>query len=155
VAPLPAAGTQTASLRVGRDNAIPEIGDEIMQIKWMLLALAALLGFAADARAQQPTVADVTEELRLIASQPTTADADRATVRVFLDRPDVVRAAESSGLDLTSTGDRASTLSDAEAAELAARIDALPGAAQAGGDVIVISATTVIIALLLLLLLAD
>ena len=126
-----------------------------MQIKWMLLIVAALFSFAGDARAQQPTAADVTRELRLIASQPSAADAHRATVREFLDRSDVRRAAESSGLDLTGTGDRVSALSDAEAAELAARIDALPGTPQVGGQVIVISASALIIALLILLLLSD
>jgi hypothetical protein len=126
-----------------------------MQIKRMLLTLAALLALSADARAQQPTAADVTSELRLIASHATADDSDRATVRAFLDRPDVERIAESSGLDLVSTRDRVSTLSDAEAAELAARIDALAGAPQVGGQVIVISASALLIALLIVLLLAD
>ncbi len=125
-----------------------------MPTKWMLLIVAALLAFGGDARAQQTTAHDITRELRLIASQPT-ADADRATVQMFLDRPDVQRAVQSSGLDLTSTTDRVSALSDAEVAELAARIDALPGAPQVGGQVIVISASAVIIALLILLLLSD
>ena len=126
-----------------------------MQIKRMLLTVAVFLGFSADARAQQPSAADVTSELRLIASQPMSVDVDRATVRAFLDRPDVERVAESSGLDLASTRDRVSTLSDAEAAELAARIDALAGAPQVGGQVVVISASALLIALLIVLLLAD
>jgi hypothetical protein len=148
-------GTQTAWPRVGRDDVDARTGDDIMQTKWMLLTLAALLGFGSDARAQQPTATDVTHELRLIASQPTVADADRERVRMFLDRPEVQRAAESIGLDLTRTTDHVSTLSEAEAAELAARIDALPGEPQVGGQVIVISASAVIIALLILLLLSD
>jgi len=126
-----------------------------MQIRWMLITVAALASLGGDARAQQPTATDVTHELRLIASQPTVADADRETVRAFLDQPDVQRVAESSGLDLTSTRDRVSSLTDAEAAELAARLDALPGTPQVGGQVIVISASAVVIALLILLLLSD
>jgi hypothetical protein len=125
-----------------------------MRIKWTLLAVAAVFALSADARAQHPAAADVTEELRLIASQPTAADADRATVRAFLDRADVEQAVESHGVDLTRAKDRVSTLNDAEAAELAARIDALDGAPQVGGDVIVISTTAVVIALLVLILLS-
>jgi hypothetical protein len=131
------------------------MGERIMKTTWMLLTLAALLGLAGDARAQQPTAADITSELRLIASQPTAADADRATVRTFFERSSVQRAAESIGIDLTSTTDRVSTLSEAEVRELAARIAALPGEPQVGGQVIVISASAVIIALLILLLLSD
>jgi hypothetical protein len=126
-----------------------------MQTKWMLFTLAALVAFAGDARAQQPTANDVMSELRLIASQPTDADTDRATVREFLDRPEVRRAAEAVGLDSRIAAGRVTTLSDAEVADLAARIDALPGEEQVGGQVIVISASAVIIALLILLLLND
>lgn len=123
-----------------------------MKIKWMLLAVGALFAASVDAHAQQATTADVTDELRLIASQPTPADGDRATVRAFLDRADVVGAAESHGIDIESTKDRVSTLSDAEAAQVAARIDAIDGEPQVGGDYIVISTTAVIIALLVLIL---
>jgi hypothetical protein len=144
-----------------------------MRIKWMLLtfvALVAVFASSADAHAQQSPAADVTamtavtDELRLIASQPTAADADRASVRAFLERAAVERAAEVNGLDLETVKERASTLSDAEAADLAARIDAMDREAQdrdaqdrdalVGGDVIVISTTAVVIALLVLLLLS-
>jgi hypothetical protein len=138
----------------GAEPQIPQTGDEIMRIKWMLLTVAALLALSADAHAQQPTAADVTGELRLIASQPMASDTDRATVRAFLDRTDVAQAAESHGIGLDAVKDRTSTLSDAEAAELAARIDAWDGTAQVGGDVIVISTTAIIIALLVLILLS-
>ena len=125
-----------------------------MRIRLMLVTLAALLGSSADAHAQQPTAADVTEELRLIASEPTAADADRVTVRAFLDRAEVAQIAQSHVFDLDGTKDRTSTLSDAEVAEIAARIDAMDEAVQVGGDTIVISASAVIIALLVLILLS-
>ena len=125
-----------------------------MRIKWMLLTAVALLVLGADARAQQASAADVTEELRLIASQPTAADVDRATLRAFLDRPEVERAADARGIDLASVSDRTSTLTDDEAAEIARHIAAMDGAPQVGGDVIVISTTAIIIALLVLILLS-
>jgi len=75
------------------------------------------------------------------------ADADRQRIAAALERADVRELLAASGVDFKQAQARVAALSDAEAAELAARVDELP----AGG----IDALAVVLVVFLVLLISD
>lgn len=123
---------------------------------WTLGVLAVFAMSGAPAAAQQADVGDdhvveAAETWETVAEEADRADEQRAMVRRVLDRPEVERAAEDHGFDLTRAQDAVSTLDGDELRVVAERAERLD-AALTGGDPIVISATTLIIALLVLVI---
>ena len=80
-------------------------------------------------------------------------DQDRETVRQFLQRSDVRAIAGKYGIDLRRAESASTTLSDAEAASIAAQVRQAEPPLAGGASSVTISTTTIIIALLVLILL--
>lgn len=119
-------------------------------------ALSAFVLGAAPLGAQQPDVADAhvvdaAETWEAVAGEADRAEEQREMVRSVLGSPEVERAADAHGLDLTRARDAVATLEGDELRRVADRAEKLD-VALTGGDTIVISATTLIIALLVLLI---
>jgi hypothetical protein len=74
----------------------------------------------------------VSPDALLSAEQVAAAPAGRALLEQTLQRADVVAALQARGVDVAAARDRVAALTDAEAAQVAAQIDAAP----AGGDVL-------------------
>lgn len=72
-------------------------------------------------------------------------DADLAAIRAGLDRAEVRRQFEALGVDAGLVGTRLATLTDAEIAELADRMDQMP----AGGDLLAVIGVVFVILLIL------
>lgn len=113
----------------------------------LLLLLLAPPVFAQDAHVVAPEEMD-----GMVAERSQAADADRATLRAFLERPEVRRAGAVAGIDLRKAESAVAVLSEEDARRLADRALELDKALAGGSDVIVISTTTLIIALLILLI---
>ena len=80
-------------------------------------------------------------------------DQDRETVRQFLQRSDVRAIAGKYGLDIRRADSASTTLSDTEAASIAAQVRQAETPLAGGASSVTISTTTIIIALLVLILL--
>lgn len=121
-----------------------------------LLALLGLLLAAGAANAQQATTSDQLEELRALATQPTSEDADREALVRFLEREDVAGAVEGHGLAIDAVIDRIQTLDADAVGELADRAREVEQADGdlVGGDRIVISTTTLLLIIIIILLVA-
>jgi hypothetical protein len=83
------------------------------------------------------------------------ADADRQAIQTMLQRADVRRIAESTGLNLERASAAATVLSGPSLATLAAQAREVNAGPVGGDSTIVISATALIIILLILILLAN
>jgi hypothetical protein len=81
-------------------------------------------------------------------STPAALDADRAHLSAVLDRAEVRKQLEAYGVNPAEVKARVAALSDAEAADLAQRIDALP----AGGDALAALITAALIVFIILLI---
>lgn len=66
------------------------------------------------------------------------SQADRATVLNFLTRNDVSNRLQSMGIDPSTAQERVASLTDAEAASLAQRIDSMPAGASDAGVVLLV-----------------
>lgn len=121
-------------------------------MKRQLLPAVVLLtwfAFPTNAAAQEHAVSAGT--LDAIAIEHAAAvEADRAELRVFLDRPDVRRIAAEAGIDVRTASTAVASLSAEEVADLSGRL-AQAEAALSGGDRVVISTTAIIIGLLVLI----
>jgi hypothetical protein len=73
-----------------------------------------------------------TEQVHSATAASAATEQNRARIAAALDRPDVMKQLESMGVNKDDAQARVAALSDAEAAQLAGRIDSLP----AGGDVV-------------------
>jgi hypothetical protein len=93
--------------------------------------LALSLAYAGVAQAAAPLASSSAGQL-IGAEQVAAASEGRALLERTLQRADVVAALEARGVSVDAARDRVAALSDAEAAHVAAQIDAAP----AGGDVI-------------------
>lgn len=76
------------------------------------------------------------------------ADTERSRVADFLAREDVRRQMTEMGIDADEASDRVAGMSDAEVAEVAGKIDALP-AGQATGSLVLVLLLVVLILLLI------
>src|SRR5262245_26247158 len=72
----------------------------------------------------------ITTDQVVTGSQAQQATADRTTVLNFLTRSDVASQLQSMGVDPSTASQRVAALSDAEAASLAQRINAMPAGAS-------------------------
>lgn len=119
------------------------------------LALAAaflLLALPATAVAQaQEHVVSVETLDAIVAEHDGVAEAERAELRSFLQRPEVRRIAAETGIDVVRAETAVASLGAAEVRQLSGQL-AQVDAALSGGDSIVISTTALIIALLVLLI---
>lgn len=113
--------------------------------------LAAVLA-SAPVLAQEAHVVTPTELDELVSERADAADADRAALEAFLDRPEVQRIATQAGLDLRTAASAVAVLDEEEAERLAAKARDLDEALAGGQDYVVISTTALIIALLILLI---
>jgi hypothetical protein len=91
------------------------------------LATTAFAGFAQTAQA-----ALIGTDQVHAATAGQNLEQNRARITAALERPDVVKQLEAMGVNKDDAQARVAALSDAEAAQLAGRIDSLP----AGGDVV-------------------
>lgn len=105
------------------------------------LMIATLLGFTLPVQTAQAGMVGTQQLL------PAPAQAERARLDAFLARDDVRRAMEAQGVSVAEARDRVAALSDAEVADLNARIDQLP----AGGD----SVLGILFAIFIILLVTD
>ena len=93
-----------------------------------------------------------------VAGRAAAQDADRATVREALARPEVRRIAESMGVDMNRLDGAVATLSDVELAQASSAARQVNDRLVGGASTVTISTTTIIIALLvviLIVLIAD
>lgn len=107
-------------------------------IAWPLMALMMSLALPAGfARAAIVGTERIVEQ---------DASADRrAQVRTFLERDDVKRQMTELGVDPDEAAARVDSMSDAEMAQLAARIDALPAGQGAGSAVVLLLVIIILI----------
>jgi hypothetical protein len=79
-----------------------------------------------------------TDQVASTAAQSGQATADRTTVLNFLNRSDVANQLQSMGIDQRNAQERVAAMSDAEAASLAQRINALPAGADDAGWILLL-----------------
>lgn len=111
--------------------------------------VAAVLAFSLASASMAQTTAATAAPAALISAeqvQAATEPSGRVLLEQTLQRADVVAALEARGVSVQAARERVAALTDAEAAQVAAQIDAAP----AGGDAI-----GVIIFIFVLLLLTD
>lgn len=101
-----------------------------------LIVCLSSLGFTLNANAAIVTTQEATASLE--------ASAERDRVSGFLAREDVRQALTDQGVDPQAAMDRVKSMSDAEVAQLAGRIDQLP----AGGDVVGVLLTIFVVLLI-------
>jgi hypothetical protein len=107
---------------------------------------AILCASIASASVAQTSAATAAPAALLTAEQVAAAPAGRAQLEQALQRADVVAALEARGVSVAAARERVAALTDAEAAHVAAQVDAAP----AGGDVL-----GVIVFIFVLLLITD
>lgn len=119
----------------------------------VFLSVLLAMPLAADRAAAQETHVVSEAELRSMADRHAErVEADRETVRAFLQRPEVTRAAGATGLDVRDAERAVSTLEAGELERIASRVRDLDEALVGGDNVLVISTTTLIIGLLILII---
>ncbi len=116
------------------------------------LGLLTAVLVSAPALAQEAHVVTPAELDELVTERADAADADRAALHAFLQRPDVQRIATQAGVDFRTAASGVAVLDDEEAGRLAAQARDLDEALAGGQDYVVISTTALIIALLILLI---
>lgn len=117
----------------------------------VVLAFVLGLGFASSAAADSPShVVGRTEMQAAVTARVTAENAQRAQIQTLLQRPEVRRVADRSGLDLDRAQAAAANL-DGEALDRVAAQATIANAQLEGG--LVIYATTLIIILLVVILL--
>lgn len=111
-----------------------------------LLLVAALFWTGSLVPAAHAAV--VASEAALATSTSSAGDADRARVAGFLARADVREQLESLGVDPDQARERVATLSDAEAASLAGKLDELPAGGSAALGIAIAALVIVLILVL-------
>ncbi|HEX6733268.1 MAG TPA: PA2779 family protein [Azonexus sp.] len=109
--------------------------------RWLLAALTAFALLPLPARADIVT----TDQL----ANPTAADVERAKVKAFLERANVVEKLQLFGVDSISAADRVDAMSQEEIRTLARNIDSLP----AGGEFTTTEIVVIVVLAVLLLVL--
>ncbi len=130
---------------------------KLMKASFLLVAALVLGlnigGLAAAAEAERHVV-DAGQIQARIDQKVAGESADRETIQLMLERPDVQALAGQAGLDLQRAGAAVAVLSGAELSSLAAQA-AEVNAGLVGGDNVVISATALIIILLIIIIVAN
>jgi hypothetical protein len=121
--------------------------------KLLVFPLAALMAISAPAFAAAQHVVPPSQVAAAVADHVAKQDADRATVREALARPEVQRVAATMGLDLARAAAAVDTMSAADLERAATAARDVNQQLVGGASTIVISTTTIIIILLLVILL--
>lgn len=130
---------------------------KLMKTSFMLVAALVLglniSGLAAAAEAERHVV-DAGQIQARIDREVASESADRETIQLMLQQPEVRALAGQAGLDLQRAGAAVTVLSGSELSSLAAQA-AEVNAGLGGSDNIVISATALIIILLIIIIVAN
>ena len=118
----------------------------------LVLPLALLMVMSTSVFAEQQHVVDPAAVAGAVAQHIATQDADRASVRDALARPQVREVASHMGIDLARTDAAVSTMSGADLQRAASAAQQVNSALVGGSSTIVISTTTIIIALLVIII---
>lgn len=102
-----------------------------------ILALSMLLTFTGVTLGLSPAQAGLITTTQVLTGQ--TADPARAQVKAFLAREEVRAQLEAYGLDPAMASARVDSMTDAEAALMAQRIDQLPAGGGLGTTLVVVS----------------
>ena len=121
--------------------------------KLLVFPLAALMAISAPALAAAQHVVPPSQVAATVADHVANQDANRASVREALARPEVQRVAATMGLDLARAAAALDTMSAADLERAAATARDVNQQLVGGASTIVISTTTIIIILLLVILL--
>ena len=121
--------------------------------KLLVFPLAALMAISAPAFAAAQHVVPPSQVAATVADHVANQDANRASVREALARPEVQRVAATMGLDLARAAAALDTMSAADLERAAATARDVNQQLVGGASTIVISTTTIIIILLLVILL--
>jgi hypothetical protein len=121
--------------------------------KLLVFPLAALMAISAPAFAAAQHVVPPSQVAAAVADHVAKQDADRATVREALARPEVQRVAATMGLDLARAAAAVDTMSAADLERAATAARDVNQQLVGGASTIVISTTTIIIILLLVIIL--
>ena len=121
--------------------------------KLLVFPLAALMAISAPALAGAQHVVPPSQVAATVADHVANQDANRASVREALARPEVQRVAATMGLDLARAAAALDTMSAADLERAASTARDVNQQLVGGASTIVISTTTIIIILLLVILL--
>lgn len=121
--------------------------------KLLVFPLAALMAISAPAFAAAQHVVPPSQVAATVADHVANQDANRASVREALARPEVQRVAATMGLDVARAAAALDTMSAADLERAAATARDVNQQLVGGASTIVISTTTIIIILLLVILL--
>lgn len=104
------------------------------------------------AAAQNRHAVDQSALSQTVADQVAKQDADRASIREALNRPEVRELAAKSGIDLNRVQASVDTLGGSSLSQVAAAAQQVNQALVGGASTVVISTTTIIVALLIVIL---
>jgi hypothetical protein len=121
--------------------------------KLLVFPLAALMAISAPAFAAAQHVVPPSQVAATVADHVANQDANRASVREALARPEVQRVAATMGLDVARAAAALDTMNAADLERAAATARDVNQQLVGGASTIVISTTTIIIILLLVILL--
>ena len=122
-------------------------------VRTLLVALlVGVTAFPSLVSANQRHVVDSAAVAAAVAQHSAQQDADRATVREALARPEVRAIAQNTGIDLTRVTAAVDTLSGADLARAADAARQVNDSLVGGASTIVISTTTIVIVLLIIIL---
>jgi hypothetical protein len=120
--------------------------------KLVLFSLAFLTAAAAPALAGQQHIVNPGQVTQAMTQKLAAADADRATVREALARPEVHNVATTMGVDLERLGAAVDTMSGADLEQAASAARQVNQQLVGGASSVVLSTTTIIIILLAVIL---
>jgi hypothetical protein len=120
---------------------------------FIAVPLMVFMALSTPALAQQRHAVDPATIAGAVDQHVAKQDADRATIRQALDRPEVQSLAKQMGVDLGRANAAVSTLGAADLERTANAARDVNDALAGGASTVVISTTTIIIVLLLLVLL--
>jgi hypothetical protein len=120
--------------------------------KLVLFSLAFLTAAAGPALAGQQHIVNPGQVTQAMTQKLAAADADRATVREALARPEVHNVATTMGVDLERLGAAVDTMSGADLEQAASAARQVNQQLVGGASSVVLSTTTIIIILLAVIL---
>jgi hypothetical protein len=120
--------------------------------KFLVLPLAFVTIAVGTASAAQQHVVTPSQVSAAVAERTVAQDADRASIREALSRPDVKNVAATMGVDVDQLNSAVGTMNASELAEAAATARQVNDQLVGGASNVVISTTTIIIALLVVIL---
>ena len=120
--------------------------------KLLVGSLVLFIGLPSAALAQDRHVVDSSELAQAVRQRVETQDADRATIRETLARPEVREVASKVGIDIGRLNGAIDTMSGEMLEQAAAAARQVNDRLVGGATTVVISTTTIIIALLVLIL---